>query len=105
MANHQIPRSAQRIERIHGIDADGDVVTTSVYQHTREGHAHPMFYVVQYREHNRRISRDTRWTREFSGPDAAARMNEAMNEPRRLLADSRIREARRHEFELQGRSR
>src|SRR5260370_40624022 len=90
MANHEIPRTAERIERMHGIDANGDVVTLSVYRHTRAGHARPMFYVVQYREHNRQIVRSARVTREFTGPDAAARLEAAISPSRRMLADSRI---------------
>ena len=93
MANHQIPRTAERIERIHGVDPDGNVVTCSVYMHTRAGHVHPMFYVVQYRELSRRIDRSSRWTREFSGPRARANLDAAMAEVRPLLAESRVRAA------------
>jgi hypothetical protein len=93
MANHEVPRTAKRIERIHGIDADGNVVTVSVYQHTRQGHSRPMFYVVQYREHDRRIVRASRWTNQFSGPDARARLEADLAESRDALADSRVRAA------------
>ena len=91
MANHEIPRTAHVIERIHGVDADGNVVTLAVYRHTRQGHARPMFYVVQYREVSRRIDRGSRVTREFSGPGAAARLEQALGESRELLAESRER--------------
>jgi hypothetical protein len=97
MANHEVPRTATRVERFFGIDAEGDVIVTSVYQHTRAGHAHPMFYVVQYRERLRRIDRSTRWTREFSGPAARERMESQANlgEARALCAESRERASRR----------
>jgi hypothetical protein len=68
--NHQIPRTAQRIETLFGIDADGNIVRYSVSEHTRAGHQHPMYFVVQYRELNRRIDRDSRITNQVSGPDA-----------------------------------
>jgi hypothetical protein len=93
MANHRIPRTALAVERIHGIDADGNVVTLAAYRHTRAGHADPMFYVVQYREVSRRIDRGSRVTREFTGPDAAARLEDALTESRDLLAESRERAA------------
>ena len=93
MANHRIPRTAHLTERIHGVDADGNVVTLAVYRHTRAGHVHPMFYVVQYRETRRRIDRGSRVTREFSGPGAAARLEGALGESRDLLAESRERAA------------
>jgi hypothetical protein len=93
MANHEIPRTAQRVERMHGIDADGNVITCSVYQHTRAGHSRPMFYVVQYRERNRRIDRSTRETRQFSGPAARAKLDDELTEARSLFAESRERAA------------
>jgi len=93
MANHQVPRKAHRIEQVHGIDADGNVVTAVVFRHVREGHVRPMFYVVQYRERNRRIESATRVTREFSGSLAEVRKEEAMAEVRRLLEASRVRAA------------
>jgi hypothetical protein len=93
MANHQVPRKAHRIEQVHGIDADGNVVTAVVFRHVREGHTVPMFYVVQYRERNRRIESASRVTREFFGPQAAARTEEAMTEVRELLEASRVRAA------------
>lgn len=89
MANHQIPKAAERIERHHGLDADDNVVTLSVYRHTREGHALPMFYVVQYREVNRRIDPATRWTREFSGPRAEQAMRRDLASALEMLAGSR----------------
>jgi hypothetical protein len=89
MANHEIPKSAEHIERHHGIDADGNVVTLSAYRHTREGHTRPMFYLVQYREVNRRIDRDTRWTREYSGTGAEDRMRHDLAPAIRMLAESR----------------
>jgi hypothetical protein len=95
MANHQIPRRAQRIERVHGVDADGQVITLSVYRHVRAGHAAPEFYVVQYREQDRRIDRASRVTRQYSGPRAEARLEAELTEVRELLAESRARAARR----------
>jgi hypothetical protein len=94
MANHQVPRKARRTEQAHGIDADGNVVTAAVFRHYREGHDLPMFFVVQYRERNRRIDPGSRVTREFSGPSAEGAMNASMTEVRALLADSRVRAAR-----------
>jgi hypothetical protein len=94
MANHQIPRTAQRTECLYGIDASGDVVVCSVYRHTRAGHSFPMFYVVQYREQHRRIDRGTRVTREFSGPDARVRLDAALAGVRTMLAASRARASR-----------
>lgn len=94
MANHQVPRRARRIEQIHGVDADGNVITCAVFKHTRQGHARPMFYIVQYRERNRRIDRPSRVTREFTGPAAHLRLEAALKETRSLLADSRLQAAR-----------
>lgn len=95
MANHQIPRTANRIEQIFGIDADGNIVVCAVYQHTRAGHTHPMFYIIQYRELDRRIDRSSRGTREFSGPEARAHAEAAMTEVRDLLDESREQAAGR----------
>ena len=94
MANHEIPRRAVRIERMHGIAADGSVVTCSVYEHTRAGHTRPVFFVVQYREVRRRIDRGSRVTREFSGAGARVSLEAALGETRRLLAESREQAAR-----------
>ncbi len=95
MANHQIPRRARRAEQLFGIDADGNVVVCAVFEHTRQGHALPMYFIVQYRERDRRIDPGTRITRELSGPGAPAKLAEAMTEVRAALAESRIRAARR----------
>jgi hypothetical protein len=91
MANHEIPRTATRIERLFGVDAEGNVVVCSVYQHTRQGHTLPMYFVVQYRERNRRIDRSSRVTAQFSGPDAAVRLSGELRETRAALAVSRVR--------------
>jgi hypothetical protein len=48
-----------------------------------------MFFVVHYRSLNRRIDRLSRYTRQFSGPDARDRMNAELQETRELLAGSR----------------
>lgn len=88
MANHQIPRTAERIEELTGRADNGATVKCSVYKHTRQGHTHPMFYVVQYLlQGNGRIDRSTRVTREFTGPDAAG-LEAEMQETRALLAAS-----------------
>jgi hypothetical protein len=89
MANHKVPLKAERIERYHGIDADGNVVTLSVYKHVREGHTRPMFFLVQYREVNRKIDRGSRWTREYSGPEAEATMRRDLAPAVEMLAESR----------------
>ena len=93
MANHEIPRTAERVETLFGVDADGNVIRCVIFTHTRAGHQHPMFYVLQYREAARRIDRDTRVTQQFSGPAARARLDEALAETRALLAESRERAA------------
>jgi hypothetical protein len=95
MANHQIPRKAHRVEQHHGIDANGNVVTLSVYRHVRQGHTMPMFFVVQYREAGRRIDLSTRVTREFSGPQAEQKMREAVAPAAEMLAASREAASRR----------
>jgi hypothetical protein len=95
MANHQIPRAAERIERAHGIDDDGNVVTLAVYRHTRAGHELPDYYVVQYRELNRAIDRASRVTLQFTGPRAAERLEADLAGARAMLAESREREAER----------
>lgn len=92
MANHQIPRRARRIEQIHGIDADGQVVTCAVYEHTRAGHSFPMFYTVQYREAGRRIDRPTRITNQLSGPGARQRLAAELAGTRQAMEDSRLAE-------------
>ncbi len=56
MANHQIPRTAQRIERLYGVAADGSLVVCSVYEHTRQGHTRPV---------NSRVTRLDRSMRRF----------------------------------------
>lgn len=97
MGNDSIPRTATLTEDLFGIDADGNVIRTKVFRHRRAGHAHPMFWVLQYRELNRRIDRSTRRTRQFTGPDAQARLDADMAETRRLLAASLDRAAARHD--------
>jgi hypothetical protein len=89
MANHEIPRRAKLAEHLFGVDDDGNVVRFTVYWHQRPGHPHPMFYVLQYREVDRKIDRDTRWTREFTGPRAQAKIDAVLDEVRPLLAESR----------------
>jgi hypothetical protein len=88
MADQQIPRKATRITRAYGIDDDGHVIVLSVYQHTPKGDTLPMYYLVQYREVNRRIQRGSRYTRQYSGPRARARLDASMAEPLALLAAS-----------------
>ena len=90
MANHEIPRTADRIETLFGIDADGNVVRCVIFQHKRPGHVHPMFYVVQYREISRRIDRSSRSTRQFTGPNARRNLDADLAEARVLLADSLV---------------
>lgn len=94
MANHEIPRTAQRIETMFGVDANGDVVRVVIFEHKRQGHVHKMYYVLQYREIARRIERGSRHTRQYTGPDALARLEADIAETRDLLADSRERAAK-----------
>jgi hypothetical protein len=104
VGNHQVPATASLTERIHGVDAGGDVVTCSVYTHTRAGHAHPMFYTVQYRWDGpgRRIDRSTRVTNQFTGPGAATRLEAEMGEVRAAMAASRLAAARAAAAEVNG---
>jgi hypothetical protein len=95
MANHRIPKAAALIERHHGIDVNGNVVTLSIYQHTRKDHPFPMFFIVQYRELNRRIDRSTRYTRQYSGMYAWHRMDIDLQKSREILARSREKAAKR----------
>ena len=95
MANHQVPRTATRVEQVHGVDADGNVITAVVFSHTRAGHAHPVFYLVQYRERSRRIMAGSRVTEQFGGESGRARLDVELAETRRLLAESRVRASRR----------
>lgn len=89
MANHQIPRGARRIERIEGVAADGRRAVCSVYEHTRAGHAQPMFYVVQYLlTADGRIDRATRVTNQVSGRNAPRRLRTEMAATRRMFAQS-----------------
>jgi hypothetical protein len=96
MANHTIPRSARCIESQYGVDAKGEVVVCKVFEHTRQGHDRPMFYVLQYRCSGRAIDRPSRVTREFTGPHARQNLDAEMAETRKLFAESRERAARRH---------
>lgn len=91
MGNSQIPRAAERIEHLTGVDKDGNTVKCSVYRHVRAGQQAPMFFVVQYRMRGERIDPSSRVTREFSGPRAGQRLESAMTEVRDLLARSRRR--------------
>lgn len=95
MANHQVPRAAKRLEQLHGIDADGNVITCVVFRHLPRGHEHPIFYVVQYRERNRKIDPASRITLQFSGFRGWQRMEEQMKPAREQLASSRVKEAAR----------
>lgn len=95
MANHRIPRPARVIEEIHGVTGDGGAATTYAYEHTRRGHQAPEFYLVQFRWAGRRIDRDSRWTRQYSGPRAAARLEADLAEVRELMAASRVAAAER----------
>lgn len=89
MANHQIPRKARITEELTGRAAGGRTVKVRVYRHVREGHVHPMFYVLQYAlRDDGRIDRSTRVTREFTGPAAGDRLEAEMKEVRELLAAS-----------------
>lgn len=91
MANHQIPRRARRIERIEGRAANGQPAVCSVYEHTRQGHSQPMFYVVQYLlTDDGRIDRPTRVTNQVSGAGARARLEAELTETRRLFAESLV---------------
>jgi hypothetical protein len=92
MANHEIPRRARQVEELTAPGADGVTVRCRVYEHTRQGHGRPMFYVVQYRlTAAGRIDRDTRVTNQISGPDARARLDAEMTETRRLFAEANLR--------------
>ena len=91
MSRVEIPRTAKRIIREYGVDDDGNVIVLSAYEHTRRGHARPMFYLVQYREVNRRIERGTRFATQYSGPAARSRLDDDLKEPCELLAESLAR--------------
>lgn len=67
MANHRVPTRATEVERLFGLDVDGNVVVCVVYRHRRQGNEHSMYYQVQYREVDRRMQRGSRVTREMSG--------------------------------------
>lgn len=95
MANHEIPRTADLIETLFGVADDGNPVVCKIFQHTRAGHSRPMFYVLQYRELNRRIDRSSRVTREFTGPNAGQRLKTEIAAARLMLAQSVARAARR----------
>lgn len=90
MANHEVPRAARVTEEIHGVTAGGDAASTYAYRHVRRGHERPEFYLVQFRWDGRRIDRESRWTRQYSGPRAAARLEADLREVRELMADSRV---------------
>ena len=67
--------------------ANGATVRCRVYEHTRAGHARPMFYVVQYRlTAAGRVDRATRVTSQFSGARARARLDAEMTAVRAMLA-------------------
>jgi len=89
MANYDIPtRRTRLIETLHGVDDNGDVITCKIFEHTRDGHQDPEFYVLQYRERNRRMDRATRWTTRLSGAGAPDRLARQMADTRRMFADS-----------------
>lgn len=96
MANHQIPRTAEPVEQVNGLDADGNVVTVIVYEHTRQGRTRPEWIVLHYREHNRAMDRSSRQTRQFSGATARQRLDRELAETRNLLGMSK--EARHAEL-------
>jgi len=92
MANHQIPRTAERIEQLEAPDADGATVRCRVYRHTRAGHARPMFYVVQYRlTAAGRVDRASRVTSQISGARARARLDAEMTTVRAMFAAANAR--------------
>ena len=49
-----------------------------------------MFYVVQYREINRRIDRSSRVTRQFTGPNARARLSSELAAVRKVRLSSEL---------------
>jgi hypothetical protein len=89
MANHKIPAAATLLERLEGRAANGATVVLAVYRHVRAGAARPMFYVVGYQTTaDGRIDRATRETRQFTGADAAERLEAEMGPARAMLAAS-----------------
>ena len=60
-----------------------------VYEHTRQGHALPEFYVLQFRRRDDgRMDRSTRVTNQISGKNARARLAKEMTEVRALFAEA-----------------
>lgn len=92
MANHEIPRKAQRIEDLTGRADNGQVAKVRVYRHRRDGDLFPIFYVVHYllKDTGRgpQIDRSTRATEQFSGASGADRVEAEVAEIRKLLAAS-----------------
>jgi hypothetical protein len=85
MANHDIPRTATRIETLFGIADDGNILVFKTYEHTRAGHPRPMYFVLQYLCDGRKLNRATRTTRQFTGHDARARLEAEMDEVRPMF--------------------
>jgi hypothetical protein len=89
MANHKIPAKATQTERLEGRAANGATVVLVVYRHVRAGDVLPMFYVVGYQTSaDGRVVSATRETRQFTGADAAERLEAEMTPARAMLAAS-----------------
>ena len=87
MANHRIPRTSSLIEALAVIGGGGAVTRCHVFRHVRSGHSRPEFFILQYAElPSGRIDRSTRWTRQYSGARARARLDADMADVREQFA-------------------
>jgi hypothetical protein len=88
-SEYRLPKYAKRIYLVHGIDVNNDVITVVVLRgFGRRQVKREEFYVIQYREINRVIDRNSRKVRQFSGIDAQLRMETEMDDVIAVLTES-----------------
>jgi hypothetical protein len=87
---YHLPKRAKLIYNIQGIDVNDNIITAVALECAGKRYPkHREYYVIQYREVNRKIDRSSRTVRQFSGIDALLRLDAEMVGVCRLLVDSR----------------
>lgn len=95
---HKLPMRAYLVYKLHGVDVNDNVITVVVLRchgHRKRDRHLNEFYLIQFREVNRVIDRNSRKIRQFSGINARNHMNIQMIAVARVLEESRIAAAGR----------
>jgi hypothetical protein len=87
---NRLPNRAELIERFFGIDVDGNLMVVSAYRFREQGTpSRFMYYIVRYREVNRRTERGSRRVWWLNAPTSREALEREVGPLRGAFAESR----------------